>query len=324
MKNITKKIIFGILIFINCITIFYFSNQIADDSSMQSSRVVNFIAQIIPAIRNMQEPDKTILLEEILTPIVRKGAHFSIYTLLGILTVNYAFTYKGRSFYQKGLTALMFCIFYAITDEIHQAFIPGRSNEIRDVLIDSLGALTGILISIAIAKIYRKISKKETKYKIDKNTKILFISSTGGHFAELMQLKPIMEKCNYHIVTEKTETNKNLKEKYKNKIDFLVYGTKREKIIYPFILLINSIISLLIYIKVRPQIVITTGTHTAGPMCCIAKILGSKVIYIETFANRTTKTEAGKLLYYVADTFVVQWEEMLELYPKAKYWGWIF
>lgn len=324
MKNTTKKIIFGILVLINCITIFYFSNQIADDSNMQSSRVVNFIAKIIPAIRDMQEPDKTILLEEILTPIVRKGAHFSIYTLLGILTVNYAFTYKGRSFYQKGLIAFAFCVFYAITDEIHQAFIPGRSNEIRDVLIDSLGALTGILLSIIITKIYRKLRKKETKYRIDKNTKILFISSTGGHFAELMQLKPIMEKCNYHIVTEKTETNKNLKEKYKNKIDFLVYGTKREIYMYPFILLINCFISLFVYLKVRPQVVITTGTHTAGPMCCIAKILGSKVIYIETFANRTTKTEAGKLLYYVADTFVVQWEEMLELYPKAKYWGWIF
>ena len=263
-------------------------------------------------------------MEEILTPIVRKTAHFSIYALLGVLTVNYAFTYKGRSLYQKGLSAFLFCIFYAITDEIHQAFIPGRSNEIRDVLIDSLGALSGILISVITAKIYKKIRKTKSNYKIGKDTKILFISSTGGHFAELMQLKPLMEKCDYHIVTEKTETNKNLKEKYKNKIDFLVYGTKREKMIYPFILLVNSIISLFIYIKVRPQVIITTGTHTAGPMCCIAKILGSKVIYIETFANRTTKTEAGKILYYVADTFVVQWEEMLKLYPKAKYWGWIF
>jgi len=324
VKSITKKIIFGILILINCITIFWFSNQMADDSSNQSSRVVNFIAQIIPAIRDMQEPDKTILLEEILTPIVRKTAHFSIYGLLGIFTINYAFTYKGRSFYQKGLIAFMFCIFYAITDELHQAFIPGRSNEIRDVLIDSLGALIGIVGCIIITKTYRKLRKKQEKYKINKDTKILFISSTGGHFVELMQLKPLMEKCNYHIVTEKTDANKNLKEKYGKKLDFLVYGTKREIYMYPFILLVNCFISLFVYLKVRPQVVITTGTHTAGPMCCIARILGSKVIYIETFANRTTKTEAGKLLYYVADTFVVQWEEMKELYPKAKYWGWIF
>lgn len=319
-----KRIIFCILILINCITIFVFSNQVADDSSKSSSRVVEFISNVIPIIKNMNEPDKTILKEEILTPIIRKTAHFSIYALLGILTFNFINTYKGRSLYQKGLTSLLFCIFYASIDEFHQLFISGRSGEIRDILIDSLGALIGILVTILITKIYRKLKNKNEEYIINKNTKIMFISSTGGHFSELMQLKKLMNECNYNIVTEKTKTNSNLKEKYNNKIHFLIYGTRKNKILYPFILLANCFISLYLYIKTRPQIVITTGTHTAGPMCCIAKILGSKVIYIETFANRNTKTATGKLLYYVADTFVVQWEEMLKIYPKAKYWGWIY
>lgn len=100
------------------------------------------------------------------------------------------------------------------------------------------------------------------KHSFNEKTKIIFISSTGGHFAELMQLKPIMDKCNYHIVTEKTATNKNLKEKYKNKLDFLVYGTRKTKLLYPFILLINCFISLFIFLKIRPQVIITTGTHT--------------------------------------------------------------
>ncbi|MCF0124294.1 MAG: polysaccharide biosynthesis protein [Clostridia bacterium] len=162
------------------------------------------------------------------------------------------------------------------------------------------------------------------KQSLNKNTSILFISSTGGHFSELMKLKPIMEQCNYHIVTEKTNTNANLKEEYKDKIDFLIYKTRKNKIIYPFVLIINCFISLFLFLKYRPKLIITTGTHTAGPMCCIAKLFGKKVIYIETFANRNTKTATGRLLYHIADTFVVQWEEMLELYPKAKYWGWIF
>ena len=59
-------------------------------------------------------------------------------------------------------------------------------------------------------------------------------------------------------------------------------------------------------------------------MCCIGKIFGSKIIYIETFANIHTKTITGKLIYTFADLFIVQWEEMLELYPKAICWGWIF
>lgn len=323
MKNKLRKIIFGILIIINCATIFYLSNQDADSSSAQSSTIVNIISNIVPNIKNMQEPDKTIFIEQTLTPIVRKTAHFSIYALLGMLTINFMLAYKGRSYYQKGLTSFVFCLIYAISDEIHQNFISGRSCEFRDVYIDTLGAVIGILIVILITRVYRKIRHKEEKYKINKNTKIMFISSTGGHFSELMQLKSIMNKCDYNIVTEKTKTNENLKNNYKNKIHFLIYGTKRDKT-YPFVLLANCFISLFLYLKQRPQIVITTGTHTAGPMCCIARILGSKVIYIETFANRNSKTSAGKLLYYVANTFIVQWEDMLKLYPKAKYWGWIF
>ena len=152
----------------------------------------------------------------------------------------------------------------------------------------------------------------------------MFISSTGGHFNELMQLKPLMDKCNYHIVTEKTKQNSNLKEKFGKKLNFLIYETKKKPFKYMFVLLANSFISLYIFLKFRPQVVVTTGTHTAGPMCCIARLLGSKVIYIETYANRISKTSAGKLLYYVANDFIVQWKEMLKLYPKAKYFGGIY
>ena len=73
-----------------------------------------------------------------------------------------------------------------------------------------------------------------------------------------------------------------------------------------------------------PDIVITTGTHTAVPMCFIAKIFNKKVIYIETFASVTGGSLAGKIVYPIADEFIVQWKEMLEKYPNAKYLGGIF
>ena len=79
-----------------------------------------------------------------------------------------------------------------------------------------------------------------------------------------------------------------------------------------------------LYFKIRPNVIVTTGTHTAGPMCILGKIFGSKIIYIETFANRNKKTATGKLLYPIADLFIVQWEEMLKLYPKAVYGGSIY
>ena len=154
--------------------------------------------------------------------------------------------------------------------------------------------------------------------------KVLFISSTGGHLSELLQLKSIFTKYEYHIVTEKTKSNEYLSEEYKEKVSFLLYGTKKNILTYFFIFFFNIIKSLIIFLKQKPDVVVTTGTHTAVPMCYIAKIFRKKVIYIETFANRTTKTVAGKLVYPIADVFVVQWEDMLKLYPKAEYWGWIY
>lgn len=154
--------------------------------------------------------------------------------------------------------------------------------------------------------------------------KVLFISSTGGHLDELMQLKPMFEDYNYYIVTEKTKSNLNLKNKFPGKVSYLIYGTKDKKLIYPFKLLLNCFISLFIYLKVRPKYIVTTGAHSAGPMCCLGKIFGSKIIFIETFANSSTKSVTGKLIYKFADLFIVQWESMLKLYPKATFGGWIY
>ena len=127
-----------------------------------------------------------------------------------------------------------------------------------------------------------------------KKKKVLFISSTGGHLEELMQLKTMFDKYDYYIVTEKTKSNLGLREKYKGRISYLIYGsysTLGKKIIYPFKLLLNSLISLFLFIKIRPKYIVTTGAHTAGPMCCIGKIFKSKIIYIETFANSNTKSK---------------------------------
>lgn len=154
--------------------------------------------------------------------------------------------------------------------------------------------------------------------------KVLFIASTGGHLNELMQLKDMFNYYDYHIVTEKTASNKYLKKEYGKKINYLIYGTKHHMLTYPFKLLLNCFISLFIYLRFRPDYIITTGTHTAGPMCLIGKIFGSRVIYIETFANMVTKTATGKLIYPIADKFIVQWKSMKKLYPDSEFGGWIF
>ena len=180
-------------------------------------------------------------------------------------------------------------------------------------------------VATFIVMVYNFVTRKlfiEKKKKGGK--KLMFISSTGGHFSELMQLSYFFDKYEYCIVTEKTETYKDLKNKHKDKISFVIFGTKDHMLTYPFKLLANCFISLYLYLRERPDFIITTGTHTAGPMCCLGKIFGAKVIFIETYANITTRTATGNLIYPIADLFIVQWESLLEVYPDAVYGGSIY
>jgi UDP-N-acetylglucosamine:LPS N-acetylglucosamine transferase len=154
--------------------------------------------------------------------------------------------------------------------------------------------------------------------------KVLFISSTGGHLNELMQLKPIFKKYDYHIITEKDKINIELKKEYGKRISYLPYGTRSKLFSYIFKFTYMCFKSIFLYFKIRPQVIVTTGTHTAGPMCYLGKIFGSKIVYIETFANSRTRTVTGRLVYPIADLFIVQWEEMLKMYPKAVLGGPIY
>ena len=149
-----------------------------------------------------------------------------------------------------------------------------------------------------------------------KNKRVLFISSTGGHLDELLQLKILFKKYNSYIITEKTKSTISLKDSYSN-VNYLAFGTKDHLFSYIFKFIYNFIKTIILFI-------VTTGTHTAVPMCYIGKLFFKKIIYIETIANSKTKTLSGKLVYPIADTFIVQWKSMLELYPRAIYGGWIY
>ena len=153
--------------------------------------------------------------------------------------------------------------------------------------------------------------------------KVMFISSTGGHFKELMNLERIFDNYKVTLVTESSSNKKKLKKEYKKyNIHFLLKHSNF-KIINLIKLFINCFISLFYFLRFRPKYIVSTGAHTAGPMCCIGKLLGSKIVFIETMANINTPTTTGKYVYKLADLFIVQWEDMLKVYPKATYGGWI-
>lgn len=150
--------------------------------------------------------------------------------------------------------------------------------------------------------------------------KICFIASTGGHLDQLMMLRPIMNKYSSFVVTERTKYKaiKNI-----NKVYYL-FQVNRYEIIWIFKLLLNAIISMYIFIVERPDVVISTGALATIPMCVLAKIFRKKIIFIESFAKISSPTLTGKLIYKFADEFYVQWEEMLNIYPKAIYKGGIY
>ena len=149
--------------------------------------------------------------------------------------------------------------------------------------------------------------------------KILFISSTGGHLRELMELEPLFKDYDSYIITEKDATTKYLQEKYKDKVSYLPYCTRSKILSYIFLYTFLIIKSIYLFIKIRPEIVVTTGTHTAVPICFLSKFFKRKVIYIETYANRTRRSLTGRIVYPISNLFIVQWKEMLKLYPKAIY-----
>ena len=176
-----------------------------------------------------------------------------------------------------------------------------------------------------VDKVINKWKKLLEESLIKSNKKVMFISSTGGHLNEMLMLKSMFKKYPFMLITENTSSNKSLQKKYgKRNVKYLIYGTRKHIITYPFKLFINCFKSLYFYLKFRPKYIVTTGAHTAGPMCCIGKIFRSKIIYIETFANSETKTVTGDIVYKFADLFIVQWESMLKLYDKAVYGGWIY
>ncbi len=150
--------------------------------------------------------------------------------------------------------------------------------------------------------------------------KIVFAASSGGHLEQLLMLRPLMEKYDSILVTEKTDYavgKTDVKTYFLNQIN-------RKEVLFLPKLIVNTVRSLYIVIKERPKVMITTGALAIIPLALLLKLFGGKLIYLESFAKVSSKNLTGNLLYRFADRFYVQWEEMLKLYPNAIFKGGIY
>lgn len=153
--------------------------------------------------------------------------------------------------------------------------------------------------------------------------KILFISSSGGHLEQLLSLKQTMEVFDSYIVTEKNRTTQDLNQKYKN-VTYIPFFSRQNKWTFPFVFIGVFFKSLYLFFKIKPEVIVSTGAGCVIPMFLIGRLFGKKLIFIETFSRIDSKTLTGRICYLFADSFVVQWEGLLSLYPKAKYFGSIY
>ena len=150
--------------------------------------------------------------------------------------------------------------------------------------------------------------------------KIAFVASSGGHLEEISRLKAIEENYNCFLVTEKSDFE--VKDFCKKRYYVPMMNRRQMSFIPKFMLLFLK--RWMILLKEKPDFIITTGALVAYPFCVVGKLLGIKVIYVESFARVNEPSLTGKLVYNMSDLFMVQWEDMLEKYPKSMLGGSIF
>lgn len=147
-KKTQIKILKIILIVAWMVIVFSFSNQGGTKSSNTSRKVTVAVVQTI-SDKSIEENEPLI---EKVDKVIRKLAHYTIYTIGGFLIMNYAYT-TGKRPKEKIFYSIAFGAGYAITDELHQFFVSGRSARIFDVGIDTLGVATGVLMYLIIRKV---------------------------------------------------------------------------------------------------------------------------------------------------------------------------
>ena len=156
----------------------------------------------------------------------------------------------------------------------------------------------------------------KTKIRNNRKPNLCLVSSSGGHWEQLIKLHPLVEKYDGFYVTEKVRFPE--KANY-----FMIQTDLKDKMMLPK-MLVNSIRAIIIWIREKPDFVITTGTMVAYPFYLLSIICRKKFIFIETFGRADMPTKAGKMMEKHSDLFIVQWESQVKHYKKAIYGGCLY
>ena len=163
-KNRIRWILWSLVI-IWMVMIFIFSAQPSEQSSALSGGFIQSIMDIVNPDFEKLPPEQQKIIIENFQHITRKAAHLLAYTVLGILCMT-ALQQHAMMKKKRMITAFLICICYAVTDEVHQLFVSGRSAQVTDVCIDSLGALIGIGLVISVLSLWQSFRIKNKQKKL--------------------------------------------------------------------------------------------------------------------------------------------------------------
>ncbi len=153
--------------------------------------------------------------------------------------------------------------------------------------------------------------------KHNRQPRVCFVSSSGGHWEQLQKLRPLANKYDSFFVTEKT--------KYQEKrADYLLIQTDMKDKWMPFKMIWNMLYAIVIWIIRRPDFIITTGTLVAYPFYLLSILFHKKFVFIETYGRAGKPTLAGRKMEKHSDLFIVQWEEQKKYFKKAVYGGCLY
>ncbi|NCN38932.1 MAG: UDP-N-acetylglucosamine--LPS N-acetylglucosamine transferase [Candidatus Aenigmarchaeota archaeon] len=144
--------------------------------------------------------------------------------------------------------------------------------------------------------------------------KIALVASGGGHLKEISFIESFYKKHDHFFVTFERPNSISLAKK--EKVHFVI-DPKRN----PIKLIQNIIQSITIFLKEKPDVIISTGAGVAIPICYFGKLFDAKIIFIESFCRTEEPSLTGKLVYPISDLFIYQWEKLKEFYPNVIYGG---
>ncbi len=157
--------VFAVLSLIVMIGIFMFSAKNGEESTDQSLKVGMAVGKLTVKNFDKLPEQEQISFAKKINLVVRKSAHFTEYMLLGLMLTGFYTGIKKYKMRFQLLLAWLTGTLYACTDEFHQRFVPGRACSPIDVMIDSSGVLTGVLIMTLCLLIIRLVRRKRAENK---------------------------------------------------------------------------------------------------------------------------------------------------------------